>query len=326
MKVVPKLGYPTPPSGYYVVYVCSMTYNQSLFIEDCLNGVAMQITDFPLVHHVIDDCSTDGEQEVINSWIRRNCDLNTVEYYENDICTITLIKAKNNPNYTLAAYFLKRNLYKAKEKKQSLCIPWRNACPYEAICEGDDFWTDPNKLQKQVDFLKANPEYSMCCSAYSCICQETGELVDRNLTDLEVITFDDLLDYNKIGTLTVLRRKILLQRYYKEFEYRLPAFPLGDYQQWLWMSKQGPIYRFKERMAMYRLLNESASHSKSPLKRYCFALACIDIRLIFNREFGSGIFSLYFRRIAFIVFNCIKHRWYKLMFKHLFHPDYILQK
>jgi len=70
----------------------------------------MQQTDFHYVHHVTDNCSTDGEQEVIKAWIERECDLETVEYYDNDICIITLAKNKSNPNCTLAAYFLKRNI------------------------------------------------------------------------------------------------------------------------------------------------------------------------------------------------------------------------
>lgn len=58
-------GYPIPKVGHYKVCARSITYNQSAYIEDCLNGVAMQQTNFPFVHHVIDDCSTDGEQNVI---------------------------------------------------------------------------------------------------------------------------------------------------------------------------------------------------------------------------------------------------------------------
>lgn len=54
-------GFPVPQNDYYKVYVRSITYNQAPYIEDCMNGVAMQQTDFPFVHHVIDDCSTDGE-------------------------------------------------------------------------------------------------------------------------------------------------------------------------------------------------------------------------------------------------------------------------
>ena len=55
-------GYPTPQKGDYKVCVRSCTYNHSKYIEDCLNGVAMQKTDFPFVHHVIDDCNTDGDR------------------------------------------------------------------------------------------------------------------------------------------------------------------------------------------------------------------------------------------------------------------------
>ena len=54
-------GFPTPQKNYYKVYVQSTTYNQASYIEDCLNGVAMQQTEFPFVHLVIDDCSTDCE-------------------------------------------------------------------------------------------------------------------------------------------------------------------------------------------------------------------------------------------------------------------------
>ena len=54
-----------PPKDFYKVYVRSITYNQSQYIEDCLNGVAMQKTDFPFVHHVIDDCCIDGELDFI---------------------------------------------------------------------------------------------------------------------------------------------------------------------------------------------------------------------------------------------------------------------
>ena len=155
--------FPTPTKDHYKVYVRSCTYNQSPYIEDCLNGVAMQKTDFPFVHHVIDDCSTDGEQDVIKAWIERECDLETVEYYDNDICTITLGKNKSNPNCTLVAYFLKRNMYRERVEKEKLYTPWREVCSYEAWCEGDDYWIDSMKLQKQVFFMDGNNDYSMCC-------------------------------------------------------------------------------------------------------------------------------------------------------------------
>ena len=153
-------GYPTPPKDCYKVYVRSCTYNQAPYIEDCLNGVAMQKTGFPFIHHVIDDCSTDGEQEVIKAWIERECDLDNAEYYDNDICTITLAKHKSNLNYTIAAYFLKRNMY-GNPQKRELYKLWRDVCPYEAICEGDDYWIDPQKIYKQAKYLDEHFDYTL---------------------------------------------------------------------------------------------------------------------------------------------------------------------
>lgn len=68
-------GYPTPPKDYYKVYVCSTTYNQSPYIEDCLNGVAMQKTDFPFVHHVIMilyRCRTGSYQSMVERMFNMN--------------------------------------------------------------------------------------------------------------------------------------------------------------------------------------------------------------------------------------------------------------
>lgn len=172
-------GFPILQKDQYRVYVRSITYNQAPYIEDCLNGVAMQQTDFPFVHHIIDDASTDGEQEIIKAWIEKNCDLETAEYYDNDFTKITLAKIKSNSNCTLAAYFLKRNLHKEKAAKQALFTPWREVCPYEALCEGDDYWIDPLKLQKQVDFMDKHPEFGLVFSNVNCVDVVLGKMEPR---------------------------------------------------------------------------------------------------------------------------------------------------
>ena len=152
-------GFPTPIRDYYKVYVNTCTYNQSGYIEDCLDGVAMQETDFPFIHHVIDDASTDGEQDVIKAWINRECNVENAEYYDNDICTITIAKHKKNPNYSVVAYFLKKNMFRDPKKVQ-LFLLWEEVSHYEALCEGDDYWILPAKLQKQADWLDTHPDYT----------------------------------------------------------------------------------------------------------------------------------------------------------------------
>lgn len=146
------------PSKDYKVLVRCMTYNQSKYIEDALNGFAMQKTDFPFVCLVMDDDSTDGEQEVIKAWMERECDMTSAENIEIEKSFITLVPHKTNSSCTFAFYFLKENLY-GTGKKTPLVAPWREHCEYEALCEGDDYWISPVKIQEQYNFLNANNEY-----------------------------------------------------------------------------------------------------------------------------------------------------------------------
>lgn len=149
----------------YRVLIRSCTYNQSKYIEQALDGFASQKTNFPFSCLVIDDCSTDGEQGVIDRWMERNCNVLLQEQFEIPEAKIVVVPHKENMQCFFAFYFLKKNLYREQEKKQKLYEPWQDSCEYIALCEGDDYWTDANKLQKQVSFLDENNDYSMCFHA-----------------------------------------------------------------------------------------------------------------------------------------------------------------
>lgn len=252
-------GYPTPPNDYYKVYVRSSTYNQSKYIEDCLNGVAMQKTDFPFVHQVIDDCSTDGEQDVIKAWIERECNLKTAECYDNDICTITFAKHKSNSYYTIAAYFLKKNMY-GNPKKRELFEPWQYACPYIALCEGDDYWIDSRKLQDQVNALDKTPNATMCHTSFRCVDQNKNIMTRPRYENYKKRSktgdcFTDLLIHGNYPlTLTTLCRNIVFESdIYKKcperFDYALflTAASLGDF---VYLNKEYGCYRYVETGAM----------------------------------------------------------------------------
>lgn len=201
-----KNGYPQPTPDYYKVYVKSITYNQSQYIEDCLKGVAMQYTHFPIVHHIIDDCSTDGEQQTILSYIERECDSKSIQYYDNEVCQIVISVYKNNPNCTLVAYLLKKNLFHNEPEKQKLCTPWRKVCKYEALCEGDDYWTDYAKLEKQVDFLESHDDYTLI-GGNANICTADGKFLKTfsNMTS-DDISMDSIIKSWTIPTASILYR------------------------------------------------------------------------------------------------------------------------
>lgn len=146
----------------YKVLVNTITYNQSKYIKDTLDGIAKQQTNFPFVSCVLEDCSTDGEQDVIKEWVDKNCDKESIECKDIPTANVIIARHKVNKNCTFAIYLFKENLWKKPDVKYAHIILWREKCTYEALCEGDDYWTDPLKLQKQVDFMDANPDYVMC--------------------------------------------------------------------------------------------------------------------------------------------------------------------
>lgn len=114
--------------------IICITYNQKDYIKQCLDGFIMQKTNFEFVAYIGDDCSTDGTIEIIQEYEQK---------YPNIIKGIY-----HNQNVGV-----NQNLLDVMSKCNTR---------YVAICEGDDYWTDPYKLQKQVDYLEEHSEYSAC--------------------------------------------------------------------------------------------------------------------------------------------------------------------
>lgn len=121
-----------------LVSICCITYNHAQFIRKCLDGFLMQQTDFPIEILIHDDCSTDGTTEIIREYEAKYPDLIFPIYEE-------VNQYQNGKTAEIDFY----NYRRARGK-------------YIAYCEGDDYWTNPLKLQKQVDFMETNPEYSVC--------------------------------------------------------------------------------------------------------------------------------------------------------------------
>ena len=124
----------TTKSNEILVSIHCITYNQKDYIRQCLDGFVMQKTNFKFVAYVGDDCSTDGTTEIVKEYEKK---------YPN------IIKGIYQSQNTKATknYFDVANACKSK---------------YVALCEGDDYWIDENKLQKQVDFLESHPDYTIC--------------------------------------------------------------------------------------------------------------------------------------------------------------------
>lgn len=289
--------YPAPKQEYKVLVRC-FTFNHSKYIEDALNGFAMQQTSSPFVCLVMDDASTDGEQEVIKAWMERECDMSRAETIDIPTSVVIIVPHKTNASCTFAFYLLKQNMYKAKEEKMRHVTPWREKCEYEALCEGDDYWIDSMKLQKQVDFMEANPEYSFCHTGFKIYEQSNNEFIDCSGIIIQnsmpynnkFAIMEDILAGNKyrIQTMSVLIR---LSEYFKANKILKPyegLFLMGDTQLWLSLLSLGNVFFMPEITSVYRVNEGSACRSKSVQSRMRFALSCAEMRVAMADLFELG--------------------------------------
>ena len=255
------------------------TYNHSSFIIDTMNGFAMQETTFPVISCIIDDASTDGTQEVIRQYLVTHFQEPYRKIETNDF-NLICCRHKNNTNCFFAVFFLKYNHYRIKKPKLAYLAEWRDEAEYEALCEGDDYWIDNNKLQIQADFLDANGGFVMCytkCKRYYSI---------ENTFESEAWggpgeTFESLIYENTVPTLTVMFRIKAHKKYYNEVNPQSHSWKIGDFPMWLYFSHGSGIKFLDFVSGVYRIINESASHFKKPDEYRSFIESSINIAEFF---------------------------------------------
>ena len=172
----------------YKVFVDCKTYNQSIYIKDTMNGFCMQKTEFPFVCAIIDDASTDGEPDCIQNYLESYFETQNDDNYrydETEDYRRVFAQHKTNKNCYFLIVYLKYNHYRIKKSKESYISEWRGSSEYQAICEGDDYWIDPLKLQKQVAFMDTHLEHSMCFHATRFV-NEKGKTEDKGGYDFDI--------------------------------------------------------------------------------------------------------------------------------------------
>lgn len=242
----------------FKVSVSCMTYNQSKYIEDAMNGFCMQKTDFPFVCTIVDDASTDGEQKIITTYLENHfatTDTDVSYKKETKFAYITFAQHKDNKNCYFVVLLLKENLYQKgqKQKKVQYINEWRKNAPYTALCEGDDYWTNPLKLQMQVDFLENNPNYTMCF--HNAIEHwEDSHMNDHIFSNVENRDYTGPEIYRKwtIPTASVmLRSYIFFTPYYLDLANN-KSFCFGDILLFISCAHFGKLRGFEDCMSVYR--------------------------------------------------------------------------
>jgi len=219
-----------------LVSINVVTYNHKNYIEQCLEGILMQQTTFPFEIILGEDESSDGTREICMDYANRYPD--KIRLFLRSRKDVICINGKATGRYNMI------QCLKASKGK------------YIALCEGDDYWTDPLKLQKQVDFLEANDDYVICFHKVKIL--KDNELVDDFITEerfskikTRPITELDLFKYsNFIHTPSVMFKNIIDQ-----FPVGFELSPVGDYFLYFMLTKHGYIHRIEEDLAVYRYGN-----------------------------------------------------------------------
>ena len=243
----------------FKVWVRCITYNHALYIIEALDGFCMQQTDFPYVCTIYDDASTDGEQEVIRAYLQEHFNLEDKEvtrYDETDDYTMVFAQHKDNKNCFFAVYYLKYNHYRVKKSKAPYLREW-SYIKYEAICEGDDYWTHPKKLQRQVDFLDSHPEHSLCFHAnYSLYKDNRKNAYYPYRKDVEVCPMKDIILSG--GNFMATASMVFVAKLASGYRTWSKSIKVGDGPLMLTLAERGRVGYINEVMCCYRVAAEGS--------------------------------------------------------------------
>jgi len=225
-----------------------ITYNHGDYIREAIDSVMMQQTTFPFRLLICDDCSTDITGAICRELKERYPDK---------------IELVLNP----------QNMGPSRNADQIIDLSVNSGAKYIAVCEGDDYWTDPLKLQKQADYLEAHPDFSMC---FHKVFEQRG--AEKKLSSLNesmqsvTYTVEDLAKSNIIHTPSVMYRNGL----FKVLPPWLAKTGAGDYVLHMLNAQHGLIRYMPEPMAVYRLHGGGTWSGRSMGEKYPKWLLLLD--------------------------------------------------
>ena len=234
-----------------LVAIQCLVYNHEPYLRDCLNGFVSQQTSFSFVAIVHDDASTDNSVAIIKEF---------AEKYPNII--IPIYEKENL--YRKPNGILMKTVHAALDKTGS---------KYIAICEGDDYWTDPLKLQKQIDILESNSDL-IACVTNTCKVDKKGNLLEQkkeNVVQGNKEGIYDIYDFFKMPqhqypTATIVYRAIHQNEIRSKYSHTENPF-LGDWTLWIILHSYGKFYYLDEVTAAYRTNPTSLTHTVNRVAR-----------------------------------------------------------
>lgn len=249
-----------------MVLIWCITYNHESYIRQCLDGFVMQKTNFRFEAIVHDDASTDGTAAIVREY---------AEKYPNIIMPI----------------FETDNQYSKKDGSLDRIMMEHMKGKYIAFCEGDDYWTDPLKLQKQVDLLEDNPDYGMVFMDNKILYDEKSVFVDNK--QKQAIINDENLKWKilsqkdfLIATCSILVRSTLyldIRKLREDFD----GFMMGDTQLLFHLSRMSKVGHIKDISCVYRKHIGGATNTGNLEKSLAFVSNVVKMKLQLARKYNA---------------------------------------
>lgn len=217
-----------------------------------------QRCDFGVEIILSDDCSSDSTPQICRSYAER---------YPDKVRFITSAE-----NVGMRANY-RRTIEAARGE-------------YVALCDGDDWWCDADKLARQVAEMQGDEQLGLCYTRSRRVQGEREWLYPKGPMHTD---FDNMLFNNTVENSSALARRDLVMQYYREVQPELhPEWLTDDAPMWIWFAARSKMVAIDEPMAVHRLLPESVSQSGNYLRRIAFCDSLMDISLWFDEYYGSG--------------------------------------
>lgn len=240
-----------------IVSIQCLVYNHEPYLRKCLDGFVMQKTNFKFEAIVHDDCSTDKSCAIIREYAEKYPDI-------------------------IKPIYEKENQYSKHDGSLNRIMDNASIGKYVAICEGDDYWIDPLKLQKQVDFLESHPDFDMVRTDSNVYYQDTNITINSVFgKKLFPNCEDTFVDY-------VVRPAWLATCSW------LIRSPLGDYDNlpndcfkgdlalMIYIAKRSKVKYLPEVTSVYRVLKTSASHFSDSADNIRFWKSQVNTRCYYS--------------------------------------------
>ena len=285
-----------------LVSICCLAYNHEAYIRQCLDGFMMQKTTFPIEILIHDDASTDNTADIIREYEKK---------YPTIIKPIYQVENQYSKGVRVGVVY---NLSRVRGK-------------YVALCEGDDYWIDPLKLQKQVDFLEGHPEYTLSHTAFEFYYQNNSTFKKFENKKTAEYSKDQLIsailndNSYRIQTNTALYPVSIFQDILDENPFLFSGFFLmGDTQLWCCLASRGKVHYLNDITAVYRVADGSACRSLIPKTNYRFHLSCWELRWYLFDKLKIKNYRLKVKITIYYIYTLLRYMLWDIEYSPAYKP------